>query len=98
LAISPACFAFLGLPAVLQLDHAFAHEIGLYRVVLAARFEPLDYVAQRSYVQVSLRKFAIQHTLAHASLLECAFYNIPRLIEKAKSACQLLGIGFGLAA
>jgi len=23
---------------------------------------------------------------------------IPRLIEKAKSACQLLGIGFGLAA
>ena len=72
-AISAACFAFLGLSAVLHLDHAFAHEIGLYRVVLAARFEPLDYFAQCSYVEMSLRKSAFQHALAHASLLECAF-------------------------
>jgi hypothetical protein len=71
--ISTACFAFLGLPAVFQLDYAFAHEFGLHRVLLGARFEPLDYLAQRSYFQVSLGKFAFEHALAHASLLECAF-------------------------
>jgi len=67
LAISAACFAFLGLAAVFQLDHAFAHEIGLHRVLLGARFEPLDHFAQRSYFQVSLRKFAFQPALAQAS-------------------------------
>ncbi len=72
-AISTACFAFLGLAAVLQFDHAFAHENGLYRVLLGACFEPLDYFAQRSDFQVSLRKFAFQRALAHASLLKCAF-------------------------
>ncbi len=58
---------------MVDLDHAFAHEFGLHRVLLAARFEPLDYFAQRSYFQVSLRKFAFQHALAQASLLKCAF-------------------------
>ena len=72
-AISAACFAFFGLSAVFQLDYAFAHEFGLHRVLLGARVEPLDYFAQRSYFQVSLRKFAFQRALANASLLECAF-------------------------
>ena len=66
-ALSTASLAFLGLAAVFQLDHAFAHEIGLHRVLLGARFEPLDHFAQRSYFQVSLRKFAFQPALAQAS-------------------------------
>ena len=39
----------------------------------ALAFEPLDYFAQRSDLQISLRKFAFQRALAHASLLKCAF-------------------------
>jgi hypothetical protein len=61
--ISAACFAFLGLAAVFHLDHAFAHEIGLHRILLGARFERLVLFAQLSHFPARLRKRAFEHAL-----------------------------------